>query len=88
MKNSAPTVAFNVKYSPAISRSDACLLWTFSTAMMKSSSVVVLSSSGRLGFREEELLRVLTSARALSHLEKERVDRGLHSAPPAVVGGP
>ena len=43
--------------------------------MMKSSSVVVLSSSGRLGFREDELLAL---ARAPSHLE-DRADCGLHS---------
>ena len=45
--------------------------------MMKSSSVVVLSSSGRLGGREDELLAL---ARALSHLE-DRADCGLHSDP-------
>ena len=70
-------------YLPAISSSDSCLFWTFSTAMMKSSSVVVLSSSGRLGLREDELF---TLDRALSHLE-ERADCGLHCGPPG-VGGP
>ena len=52
--------------------------------MMKSSSVVVLSSSGRLGFLEDELR---TLERALSHLE-DRADCGLHSGPPAAGGGP
>lgn len=65
-------------YLPAISSSDSCLLWTFSTAMMKSSSVVVLSNSGRLGFLEDELR---TLERALSHLE-DRADCGLHSGSP------
>ena len=74
-----------IKYAPAISISDSCLFWTFSTAMMKSSSVVVLNSSGRLGFREDELLAL---DRGLSHLE-DRADCGVHSGPPGKgVGGP
>ena len=67
---------------PAISSSDSCLLWTFSTAMIKSSRVVVLSSSGRLGFLEDELR---TLERALSHLG-DRADCGLHSGPPDAGG--
>ena len=73
----------NDVYLPAISSSDSCLLWTFSTAMMKSSSVVVLSSSGRLGFLEDELR---TLDRALSQRD-DRADCGLHSGPSG-AGGP